>query len=685
MANARVAYFLAAILVLIVAVASYAVAVYLERHKVHEFAGLSGPAGRAVVAPSAVTSWELYDSGSPSRLAVLLTDPESSWLGLAHALKSFGIPFRITTDASEALRHKVVLVYPRISGKVLSAADLRALAAFPRDGGYLIGVNVLGGGLNEVFGFVEAVESRGRYGLRIAQANSPLLADFTHANEQTIPLGNAEKHGKIIGTLGYSEPREAPLAVYDDDSAAIIHRSYGDGRAFAFGFDIGDFFFRAHHARHYAANRSYVNAFEPSADVVARVIRNIYLQGNPDTALIGTVPEDRDLSVMFSYDVDARESFEHMVVYAELLRSAGIRGTFYIQTKYIADFNDIVLFDDAAVRQVRELERLGMEVASHTVAHSLSFASFPMGSGDERYPDYRPVVLHPRNTRAATILGELRVSKFLLERLGGTAPVVSFRPGYLEYPVELPEALAAVGYRFSSSMTANRALTHLPFQLNHGRQSRQEVEIFEIPMTVEDEKPPEMGSRVAEAVALAREIGRYGGSFVVMTHPNMLGHKLDFHRAFLAAVRDRAWFGSVSDFGRWWAARNAVEVDTSCIETGCRIRISAPEAITGLPLHFPRNCAFRKSSGMANTAVTPSRRGVVLGPIQGELELFCERTQRAATVEHSRPGRESAPGSGRTTIHAINRPRSHSSPVPPSSPTTSGPSSSLLSLRPPRP
>jgi peptidoglycan/xylan/chitin deacetylase (PgdA/CDA1 family) len=610
----------------------YAVARELTKYEVHEFPGVAGPSDSADLAPAARTPWQRYARGSRSRLAVLLTDSESSWLGLAHALKSFGVPFRITTEVEEALTHKVVLVYPVISGKVLSKPELEALAAFPRNGGHLIGVKVLGGGMNEVFGFAEALPSRRRFALHLDPDTSPLLEDFTEAREQTVPLGDPERVAETVGTFGYAEPRNTPLAVYGDGSAAIIERSYGAGHTYAFGFDIGDFFFRGHHNRHHGANRSYVNQFEPASDVLARLIRKIYLRGTPEAVTIGTVPEGRDLSVVFSYDVDAAGSYETMLRYAQFLKAAGIRGTFFIQTKYVEDYNDAVLFDDQAVRHLRRLVALGMEVASHTVAHSNALSDFALGRGDERYPDYRPVVLDFATARGGTVLGELRVSKYLLERLGEAPPVISFRPGYLSYPASLPQALEATGYRYSSSMTANKALTHLPFRLNHGRESGQEVGIFEIPATVEDEQPPRMGDRVEDAVALARQIARYGGSFVVLTHPDQLGHKLAFHEAFHAAVKDRAWFGSISDYGRWWAARDALEVDSSCTDSGarCTIRLRAPRRISGLPLSLPAACRFQPAGG-TTAEIRPTETGVVLGEIEGRLEITCQRPSQAAS------------------------------------------------------
>jgi peptidoglycan/xylan/chitin deacetylase (PgdA/CDA1 family) len=633
MVAARLRFFLLCLAVPIALATAYAVALEFTKHRFHEFPGVAGPPGVTVVARKTRTSWQSYGEGSTGRLAVLLTESDSSWLGLAHALKSFGVPFRITTSVAEALKHKVVLVYPIVSGKVLSQDELKALASFPRQGGHLIGVKVLGGGMNEVFGFTDTLSSRRRFDIRLDPTSSPVLADFTEEREQAIQLGDPDRFAEIVGTFGYSEPRRT-LAVYGDGSAAIIERAYAEGRAYAFGFDIGDYFFRGHHARHHRAHRSYVNAFEPAGDVLARLIKKIYLRGNPDAATLGTVPEGRDLSVVFSYDVDAEESYGIMLDYAEFLRSAGIRGTFFIQTKYVDDYNDIILFGDEAVGYVKRLVELGMEVASHTVAHANAFSGFPLGDGDEHYPDYRPIVVDFDSARGGTVLGELRVSKFLLERLGGAPPIVSFRPGYLSYPNTLPQALEAGGYRFSSSMSANKALTHLPFQLNYDREAGQEVAIFEFPVTVEDEMPPKMGARVEDAIALARKIGRYGGSFVILTHPNELGHKLAFHRAFLAAVKDRAWFGSLSDFGEWWAARNAVELDSSCTGSGlrCTVRLRAPRRIAGLAVTLPERCRYQ-AEGKAG--VRPTRSGVVFDEVVGRVEITCLRRSSAPTVAES--------------------------------------------------
>lgn len=618
----------AAILSLLLLVVVLGLMAIVARHRAgfHEFEGVAGPAERTVIAHASPTRWQIYQRGSRSRLAILLTDPNSSWLGLVHALKAFGVPFTLTRDAARAVKHDVVLVYPRLSGRVLSRKALRALAAFPRRGGHLIGVNVVGGGLEAVFGFERIAPARGRSAIELIPGASPLLSLFSEPEERVIPLGRAPKGQDGIGTIGYLGARLAPLARFDDGAPAIVWRPIGGGGAYAIGFDIGDYFFRAHHRRHHDANRSYVNGFEPAADAVARLVRRIYRAATPTAATLGTVPQGKRVAVIFTFDVDYSESWENAVSYAEFLKSEGIRGSFFLQTKYVRDYNDSAFFDDTAVRVMRRLQALGMEIASHSVSHAHAFRWMPLGDGNEQYPSYRPEVKARHKAEGGSVLGELRVSRYMIESLGG-GDVVSFRPGYLAYPNALPQALEATGYRFSSSMTANNALGHLPFRLNRDRTAAQETGIYEFPVTIEDDKQPPMGERTEDALRLAEKLGRYGGSVVVLTHPNILGHKMKFHRNFVAAMRDQAWFGSLSDYGRWWAARDAVEMDTTCKRKRCAVRITAPKPVAGLPVHLPEGCVLDpKSRGIARR--TPF--GAIIEEAQGALTLYCRRGRKAA-------------------------------------------------------
>ena len=387
----------------------------------------------------------------------------------------------MTEDYRTALRHRVVIVYPTISGRALSTEGLKALAAHPRHGGTLIGSAVLGGGLEEVFGFREVISSDDHYELRFAEG-SPLLGSLTDPKERVIRLGNRAKGAAPIGTRAYRSPKEPPLALFEDGTAAITQRSYGVGHAYAIGLDLGFFLLKGHNLRDEGIAQSYDNRFEPVLDVLLRLIKTIYLAGEPDAVTLHPVPHRRGVSVLLTHDIDAQSSMANSIAYAEFEKSQGIVGTYFIQTKYIKDYNDDIFFNEQGVRDMQAIHALGMELGSHTVAHSRVLNRFPLGTGAERYPDYTPYVKTRTSAANGTVLGELRVSKFLIERLSGGASVMSFRPGELSNPKTLPQALPAVGYRYSSSATANNSLTHFPYQLMVDRDVVAESPIFEFPV-----------------------------------------------------------------------------------------------------------------------------------------------------------------------------------------------------------
>ena len=589
------------------------------------FDGVRGPTKRTIVPQRQRTTWSTYDRGSESRLAILLTDPDSAWLGLAHGLKTIGIPFRITTDWQQALRHRVVLVYPLVSGKVLAPEALRALAAHPRQGGTLIGVSVLGGGLDEVFGFSEAVPSRTHAEMRFTEIAQAMVS-LSDAREKIFRLSDKNHPEHTVGLYSYTKPLRPPLAVYDNGTAAITQKFYDSGRAYAIGLDIGAFILQGYNNRHEWVGRSYVNEFEPPIDVLLRLLKALYLAGEPDGVTLSTVPYGKSLMVSLTHDIDFIHSLQNARAYVQFERAQGIRGTYFIQAKYIRDFNDEIFFDENNVQFLKEISESGMEVGSHTVAHAKPFSRFPLGDGTEEYPTYQPYVMNRNTAYNGTILGELRVSKFLVEQFSGQS-VISFRPGELSYPFQLPEALLATGYRYSSSVTANSSLSHLPFQLNYSREADAETPIFEFPVTLEDEALPKLGDRLPQAIALAHELRRYGGSFVILIHPNVIDHKLEFERGFIAAVRDFSWFCALGDCGHWWAARNGVEVNVRREGERAIVDVHIPEKIGGLTLELPSDWTLTESAP-ADISTTLVAGRLVLREAQGTVHLVFRMAAR---------------------------------------------------------
>jgi hypothetical protein len=556
----------------------------VRKSEIFEAPKVVGPDSKSVFPEHVSTTFQNYSGGSSSRMAIYVTDSACSWLGIAHGLKAIGVPFIVTGDINEALKHRVVMVYPVISGAALSPEKLQMLAAFPRNGGTIIGVNVLGA-LNEVFGFEEPVPSKQHFEIFMRSDSSELTNEFTDEREQHISIGNKKKFKETIGTYSYSKPALTPLAVYEDKSAAITQRYYEKGKAFAIGFDIGYLILKGHNNRHEEFNRSEVNGFEPTIDVLLRFIRNIYLSGENDAITLQSVPYNKNLSVVLTHNINTPKSLEKALLLAEDERLLGLHSTYFIQVKYIRDMQPFIFKSENDFKGLVQLQKDGMDLASLSVAGSPMFDQFEQGTGTEQYPAYRPYVMAYEKTYGGTVYGEMRVSKFLIEHYVPAVNVASFRSGYLYVPFTYPQTMVATGYRYSSSISANSSLTHFPFQMNNNREYDNELDVFAFPVTEDDEFPPFSFERLQPAIDLARKIGRYGGCFVGQVHPGALGRRIE--KEFVQALKDEAWFGSLKDFGDWWAARNEVTADV-VREGGKRIVVlEVPRRMEGLSVMLP--------------------------------------------------------------------------------------------------
>lgn len=564
--------------------------------KMYVFKGVHGPTVPSTLTQPDTAAIEAYTNPDPHRLAILVTDPASGWLGLVRGFKSRGVPFSVTTDPAKALQHNVVLVYPIISGKTLSGETLRALAAHVRGGGALLGFNQAGGGLEELFGAPDGVESRARNTLTwTAPAPSP--------QEQVI--GVSHPGDAQMGTVGYPGATGEVLARYDDGAAAVVCRTVV-GRACLMGVDLGALAERGMNGRGEAIGRMYVNGYEPSVDVLFRWVRDFYVGSEPMPWLISTAPPGKTASIVLTHDVDFTRSVTNTPLYADMLQKHGVKATFFVQTKYVKDWNDDIFFNDSTVPLLRGLKDAGMELATHTVAHSRDFKNFPMGDGAEAYPKYRPFVIDQVHARGGTVLGEVRVPKFLLENQTGV-PVVSFRPGHLSYPPGLPQALAASGYSYSSSLPADSALTHLPYQTSFNRADTALEPIFEFPVTIEDEAPPVLSQRFDAAQQVIGAIARDHGVAVIMIHPDIAGQKLEFERRLIEAWQSRAWIGSLRDFGSWWRGRD--QLATEVIQENGRwiLEVHAGAVAANVDVILPKtaNGTVRINLGAEQTARIP--------------------------------------------------------------------------------
>lgn len=598
--------------------------------KLYHFEGLEGPADASVIKDPVNTSWRSYNTDNPSAMAILLTDTSSGWLGLAHGLKNIGVPFIITVDINEAVKHHTVMVYPVISGKVLDGDALRKLAAIPRNGGNLIGVNVYGGGLNEVFGFDTLAASNSRNELVVNNSLAAVVGDFSHPAEQTIRLTNPVDFPDEMPSNGYTNARTSLITYKNDGTAFLTYKDYGAGKAFAFGLDLGNYFLRYMNERGFDAYRSYANHYEPGMDVILRILKRIY-EYSPTAVTIGTVPDNRALSLVLTHDIDYTKSIINSEAYAKMEQSLGVKATYFIQTKYIRDWNDDIFFTEKTVKHLQRVHDMGMEIASHSVSHSRVFSKLPLGTGKEKYPKYQPFVQERTITYNGSILGELRISKFLLEQTIKGLNIQSFRPGHLQHPFALPQALKASGYAYSSTSTANNVQTHLPFMQMYDRGFGAETNVVEIPITIEDEIGAPMLQRLDSALMVADALSRYGGVMNVLIHTDTLGQKIEFEQKLILALKDKAWIGTVRELGAWWQVRNSVQVNVQQSSDEFVVTITNPSgpSIEGLPIQLP--AGWQPAQG--TTGITIQGRTAVIAKLDKELTLRFRKSQNQLTTQ----------------------------------------------------
>lgn len=589
--------------------------------KIHKFEGVEGPFEASPLFKPVKALPSNYDQGFESRLAIWLTDEKSNWVGLISGLKSIGVPFRIVTDYKDALSHNVVLVYPYISGRDLPRDSFPALRNFVNGGGTVIGTNVLGGGLQDMFGFETVVESKDRAFMTF-DTGFDETAKFAEKGLRYIKIGSVSDNSVNAGTNTYNVTTANILARYENNTPAIISHKYGKGQTYAWGVDLGQLLAKGYNRRQVDIADSYANRYRPTLDALLILLKNIYRENQAQTITLGTVPDGKAMSFVLSHDLDFYKSMKNSIPYAEHQKDAGLSATYFIQTKYIEDYNDRIFMDADGAGFTQELEHLGAEIASHSVAHAVDLWDFPFGDGTEKYPDYRPFVQTKDRTRNGTIMGELRVSKFLLENFAQESDVVSFRPGYLSDPFDLPQALASSGYKYSSSVTANISLTHFPFQLTYGRGFDALTPVFEFPITIEDELPPKMYDRLDEAKEVARDIARIGGLYMVLIHTDAVDARLDFQKEIIEEVKPYAWMGSLNQFGDWWTARDKVSVDLKTLDKEIEISLTAPAPITGLTLEMA-NCLNVIDS--SDIDISCEDGNYLLGPLSGQKSITLEK------------------------------------------------------------
>ena len=548
----------------------------------------------------------------PLQVAVLWTSPDTSPenpLALVHSLKEMGIPFLITRNLGQALKHRLVILYPSVDSHTFNQAQAEQLTTFVRQGGYIFAQNVFWGSLKDLFGFREFEPSRKRYHVAFA-GTDPIMKYLNRPEERETRLGS-ESYPEIFWTNGYIPGSGAVvLAHFDDGSAALLTNTVGKGGVYLLGLSLVDVVLRSQSNRDFEAERHYVNAFEPGADVWMLILRAWYEAYANDWVRLATIPQGQRSALLLSHDVDWENSFAPGRDFAGIEKANQANSTFFIQTKYVDDANSKAFFFEPNLGILRELKAGGSSLGSHSVIHSRGFNKFELGSGQETYATYRPRGLGFDTASEATVFGEVRVSKELLDGEIPGQDTIFFRAGHLRVPVSLPEALERSGYQFDSSFTADDVLSNFPYALPWGLGFDEDSRIYEFPVTIEDEESPGFAKRVPQALEVILANAENGAVSVLLVHSNESAQKAAAEQELLRQLPHDIGKSDMLSFARFWRARDRLKwsVTSSSVPSEVVLQVSTEESVGGLTFEFQHPI-----SAVSNGAtLSPDNHHVVL-------------------------------------------------------------------------
>jgi len=520
-------------------------------------------------------------------------------------LKQAGIPFVKCQSAKEFADAKFAIVCKQPDTTYeADTKEISFIRNFVSNGGFLIGDGLTSlkfGQLKDVLGWKECFPSKQRMKINFEHSFTCRYLDETEETELTLSTIK-----ESIWTNGIQNGTSKSLANFNDGSCAISENIYGEGKAILLGFSLADIYLRNLASHNFQPGKSYINNFEPMSDVFILLVKAFYENTCRRGFTLYTAPAGFRSTFIMTHDVDYQHSVVNSLKFADIEDKAGIKSTFFMQTKYIRDYNDAAFCTPESLAILKSLNDRGFEIGSHSVSHSIVMNEFPYGTGLETYPDYKPFVKGKlKFTGNATLCGEVRVSKMILEGCG--INVTSFRPGNLTYHRQISKALEESSYNCSSIFSSGTALTYFPYRLvtNDDNNKYFDSKIFEFPIAIEDEESP-LIERLNKSIDLFRKIHNNGAATCVLIHPDLTIKKgkdkdIEFESKFLSSLPGDCWKTTMRDAGIFFETRDSLAFNYN-IESG-EITLNVYSEIDTNNIAFKKNNAMNLQSNELNVQI----------------------------------------------------------------------------------
>ena len=533
-------------------------------------------------------------------------------------LRTMGVPAVISLSIADAVRYQIVVLAGSPVAGVISDADVQLLTSFVAGGGILVGQTVTDPRLFELFGVAGATPAAGRSQIDWIAQGERTIADLDRESERHVNID--DRFGSTFTTVGYTARAGSKvLATFDDGTAAVTRTRFeandedddddhadderspasrssdderddhdGDGKddgecnsdtndhvrgaAYLVGARLTDLVTRHHEGARWSSKARYENAFDTSADGWLLWLRGIYRTHIAGGVTMSTAPEGAKFAVMPTLSLNFSVGVGPTIDYIKAAQKRKITPTVFVWTKVKTDYLDVAFFSDSGPfdQVMQTIKGFGAEIAPHTVAHSPIFDKLPMGTGTETVDNYSPTVASPTVTTGATVLGEVRVSRQLIQaRLNPKS--TSFRAGYLLTTPRLAVAEEAAGVRDDSSSTQGWVGGALPFSIPRFDGTGY-ADVTTFPVAIEDERGVRVDQRLDEARDLMTANGDNGAPTTIMFHPNGWDWKVKAWDSLMMRIPSNAWTGTVQQYGDFWQdrSRSALVTSASTICSGGR-------------------------------------------------------------------------------------------------------------------
>lgn len=509
---------------------------------------------------------------------------------LKYVLKTSGLSFVVTNNVDTAKKYAVIMISSKIETNTFSNPEKDSLISYVNKGGILFASYMRDPYLYSTFGLSGGSNSSTNYKIKFEPLiNEPSFRWLDDTMETTVSLGSIS-FTSVVNTRVYTTSTASVLARYDNNSVAIARNNYGNGKAYALGFSYKNMFLFNQQNRDYSANRFYSNDFEPSSDAILLFLKAAILSHVSFLPHLHTSLYNSKSTVMITHDVDATTAYDTMQYYSDYEKGINLLSSYLITTHYINDgaLNDF--YNAINIPKVHYVKNQGHIIGSHSVGHFPDFNNesvFPIGILGNTTSNYIPFNQGNANpTTNGSVLGETEVSKNLLNTEFNTQ-IKTFRPGYLCFNKYLINALDTLGYKYSSTYSANDVLCNFPYLSKKNNSSDGATsKVWEIPMTISDvitANPISISNwpqRVQKWLDVSTRNKRNFAPTVLLIHPNRM-FKLWAEQNYIAGLSNDYVVTNLEEFGDFWIGRDSIQYQSSLNSN--TLTITIPNRFLPLP------------------------------------------------------------------------------------------------------